>query len=451
VSRRAAGATFLATLLTLALWVGAGLTVGVRVGAEAADSGAQPQSTYRVRYAAQLLPGQGTASVRIRVSQDEWLLRELSFRFDSERHFEFEGSEGLAVEGDRVTWTIPKDGGELRYRVRIDHLRDPARYDARCTPRWALFRGEDLFPSFASRRESEARGRFSFRLRVPPDWDTIAPYRVGRSGAFLISDQRRRIDQPKGWILTGKLRVLREDVEGMAVAIANPERDAFRGRDLIALLRWAAPELKAIFGTLPKRLTIVGADDPMWRGGLSGPNSIYLHSDLPLIDPAWTSPLIHELIHVVTRARSMGDGDWIVEGLAEYYSLEVLRRSGTISDEDFEEALAKLERRGRSVRSLAGEGAQGEVTARAVTVFHKLDGELRRESNGVHSLDDVVRALQRDPEAVEPQRFRALVAEIAGGEPIEAFSDPALALAFAGPPEPDVAAAPKKERPKGTP
>lgn len=451
MSRRAARATFLATLLTLSLWVGAGVTIGVRVGAEATEPDAAPQSIYRLRYAAQLLPGQGTASVRLRVRQDEWLLRELSFNFDSERHFEFEASEGLAIEGDRVTWTIPKNGGELRYRVRIDHLRDPARYDARCTPRWALFRGEDLFPSFASRRASEARGRFSFRLRVPPDWETVAPYRVGSGGAFLISDRRRGIDQPKGWILTGKLRVLREDVEGMSVAIANPERDAFRGRDLIALLRWVAPELEGIFGTLPKRLTIVGADDPMWRGGLSGPNSIYLHSDLPLIDPAWTSPLVHELLHVLTRARSVGDGDWIVEGLAEFYSLEVLRRSGSISDKSFEEALAKLERRGRPVRSLAGERARGEVTARAVTVFHALDRELRSQSDGVRNLDDVVRALRRDPEAVEPERFRALIAEVAGRDPVEFLPDPALALAFARRPQPDVAAAPKNERPEGTP
>ena len=451
MSRRAAGATCLATLLTLALWVAAGVMLGVRVGADATEPGTPAQLTYRLRYEAQLLPGQGTASVRLRVTQDASVLRELSFRFDSERHFEFEAAEGLAIEDDRVTWTIPEDGGELRYRVRIDHLRDPARYDARCTPRWALFRGEDLFPSFASRRATGARGRFSFRLRVPPDWEIVAPYRVGRSGAFVISDQRRGIDQPKGWILAGELRVLREDVSGMSVAIANPDRDAFRGRDLIALLRWVAPELEGIFGSLPKRLTIVGADDPMWRGGLSGPNSIYLHSDLPLIDPAWTSPLLHELIHVLTRARSVGDGDWIVEGLAEYYSLELLRRSGTIGDESFQEAMAKLERRGRAVRSLVGGDASGDVTARAVTIFHALDQRLRDESDGVRSLDDVLRALQRDPDAVEPQRFRLLIAEVAGRDPSEFAADPALGLAFAVLPSPDVAAAPQKKRPEGTP
>ena len=37
MSRRAAGATVLATMLTMALWVGAGVTVGFRVGADAAE------------------------------------------------------------------------------------------------------------------------------------------------------------------------------------------------------------------------------------------------------------------------------------------------------------------------------------------------------------------------------------------------------------------------------
>ena len=43
------------------------------------------------------------------------------------------------------------------------------------------------------------------------------------------------------------------------------------------------------------RLLIVSAGDPMWRGGLSGPSSMFLHSDRPLISENRTSTLLHEL------------------------------------------------------------------------------------------------------------------------------------------------------------
>ncbi len=449
MSRRAARNTLLATVLSTAVWLAMGLGLGVRVGADADQSTGTALPRYRLRYEAQLLPAQGTASVRLRVAQDQWLLREVSFRYDPERHFSFEASGELVTEEDRLVWTVPAAGGELRYTVRIDHTRDPARYDARCTPRFALFRGEDLFPSLRSRRLKEAQGDFAFRLRVPPDWEVVTPYSARADGDFTISERDRGVDQPKGWILAGELRVLREEVEGMAVTIAHPTGDAFRGRDLVALLRWVAPELRAIFGRLPQRLTIVGADDPMWRGGLSAPNSIFLHSDLPLIDPAWTSPLLHELIHVLTRARSVGDGDWIVEGLAEYYALELLRRSGTIGDETHREALARLERRGSRVESLAGETASRAVTARAVSVFAELDRSLRRESGGVRDLDDVVRALQRDPDAVEPERFRALVTAIAGRDPGDFLAPGADSVALRAPES--GSASRKKKRPEGTP
>lgn len=372
--------------------------------------------SYSVRYDAQILPGQGTASVRIRVRQEESLLRELSFTIDPERHFDFSAETGLEIEGDRVVWFVPPDGGELSYTVQIDHLRDPARYDARLTQNFALFRGEDLFPSARSRRWKGSRGVFSLRVRVPPEWTVVTPHGKKRKGVFAIRERGRALDQPEGWILAGKLQVLREEIAGVEVTVANPRGDAFRARDLLALLRWTLPELQALIPKLPKRLLLVGADDPMWRGGLSGPNSIFLHSDRPLIDTDWSSPLIHELLHVATEARGAAGADWIVEGLAEYYALELLRRSGTIGEGDHQSALDNLEKRGKGAKVLAGESATGEVTARAVTIFRELDQEIRARSEGRRSLDDVVRAIAKNPEAVEPKAFRELTEEVAGGD-----------------------------------
>jgi hypothetical protein len=63
----------------------------------------------------------------------------------------------------------------------------------------------------------------------------------------------------------------------------------------------------------------------MWRGGLPGPASLYLHADRPLISGNSTSTLLHELVHVAQSYRAAKDEDWIVEGIAEYDTLERLR------------------------------------------------------------------------------------------------------------------------------
>jgi hypothetical protein len=165
---------------------------------------------------------------------------------------------------------------------------------------------------------------------------------------------------------------------------------------------------------MPERLLVVSAGDPMWRGGLSGPRSFYIHADRPLITPDVTSPILHELVHAVTSARSAPGGDWIVEGLADYYSLELLVRSKTVSRRRYTRALARLAERGRGVRDLTVEPADGSVTARAVTALHALDGEIRRATGDKASLDDVVAQLAAVPGAVTLERFRSVVTAVAG-------------------------------------
>ena len=40
-------------------------------------------------------------------------------------------------------------------------------------------------------------------------------------------------------------------------------------------------------------------------------------------------PLLHEVMHAMLGIHATSGDDWIVEGLAEFYSLELLRLSGT--------------------------------------------------------------------------------------------------------------------------
>ena len=53
---------------------------------------------------------------------------------------------------------------------------------------------------------------------------------------------------------------------------------------------------------------------------------------------------MHELTHAVTRIRGARNEDWIAEGLAEFYSIELPRRAGLLKGklriaDDFDRSL----------------------------------------------------------------------------------------------------------------
>ncbi len=400
----------------------------VALGALAQAAGAQPPAaapapqTFDVEYDVRLLPTEGVARVAIHLRDPGNQVGTIAFHIDRERQRDFQGDGSVtpSADADWVEWRPPDAGGTLRYVVRINRLRDEKSYDARCAPDWAIFRGDDLVPPARLRAEKGSASRASLRLRLPKGWQAVAPYPRAAEGVFEIAHAHRRFDRPTGWIALGRLGVLRERVAGARVAVASPTDQRVHRLDLLALLRWTLPVLREITGGLPARLLVVGAGDPMWRGGLSGPNSVFVHASLPLISRDGTSPLLHELMHATLGISPGPGGDWIVEGLAEAYSLELLVRSRTLSKKRYQRVLAQLAARGREAPRLEVEHSSGATTARAVTVLRALDREIRDGSGGIRSLDDVVRILFQQDGEVTSQRLRQ-VAEDLSGRDLRAF------------------------------
>jgi predicted metalloprotease with PDZ domain len=154
----------------------------------------------------------------------------------------------------------------------------------------------------------------------------------------------------------------------------------------------------------------------MWRGGLSGPKSVFVHAYRPLISRDLSSPVLHELVHTVMGARSGADGDWVVEGLAELYSLELLVRSKTVSRRRYAKAMLRMKERGRGVANLAAEDSGGAITARAVVVLHEIDEQIEEATDGESGLDEVLRRLCAEHGVVSTERFRRIAEEVAGRE-----------------------------------
>lgn len=374
---------------------------------------------YEVQFTVRVKSGEEWAEVQLDLNQPRDFLRELRFRVDPKRHDGFETGGSLTAEGEYLRWKPGATGGSIRWRAHLVSRRSQESYDGWVNTDWAVFRGDDLVPPVATLSLKGARSRTRLLFEIPKGWSSITPYRKNDRGVYLVTHGHRNFDRPTGWMALGKLGVRWATIADTRVAVAGPTGQGLRRQDILALMRWTLPTLHDIFPDFGDRLLIVGAGDPMWRGGLSGPASLFIHADRPLISENGTSTLLHELVHVGTGLKAEPGADWIVEGMAEYYALEALVRSGTASPRRHRASLEDVADWGEEAEDLFVDSAGGEVTAHAVVVLDAVDAEIRESSGGKHSLDDVARSLAKSRK-VSFERFRKLADGLAG-KPVKAL------------------------------
>lgn len=347
-------------------------------------------------YLVRFLPDSDQAEVTLTLEKGE-VVRSLDFNLGDKGYYsDFKGDGWQQSDAKRGIWKPSKGKSSLSYRVRIDHPRDNGKFDARMTASWALLRGDDLVPSAHLDKEDKVELVARLQFELPQGWTSVETGwpRVGKN-KFRIDNPSRQFDRPTGWILAGKLGSRRAQLGDTDVTVAAPVGEGMRRMDIITLLTFIWPEAQAVFPRDPAKLLVVGAGDPMWRGGLSAPNSVFFHSDRPLVSENGTSSLVHELVHVFSRIRDTDKSDWISEGLAEYYAIELMRRAGGMSEDRYQAVRKKLMNWSKKVDSLRTETSTGPVTARAVLLLQELDREIRKSTDNQRSLDDVTRGLMR--------------------------------------------------------
>ncbi|WP_271411582.1 hypothetical protein [Pseudomonas sp. Q1-7] len=348
---------------------------------------------YQVRF----LPDSDQAEVSLVLEKGDGV-RSLRFNLGDKGYYSDFKASGSWTQDDPAhgTWVPGSGKASLTYRVRVSHPRGDGRFDARMTPDWALLRGDDLVP--AARLDAVAGVDLVARLRfeLPKGWKSVETGwpRIGKN-RFRIDNPERIFDRPTGWILAGKLGSRRAALGNTDVTVSAPLGEGMRRMDVLTLLTFVWPHAREVFPREPGKLLIVGANDPMWRGGLSAPNSFFMHAARPLVSENGTSSLMHELVHVLSRIQDTDRSDWISEGIAEYYAIELLRRAGGLTDDRYEAVRRQLRQWSKKVDSLRGEHATGAITARAVLLLQDLDKEIRLRTDGKHSMDDVARGLMR--------------------------------------------------------
>jgi hypothetical protein len=386
---------------------------------------------YDVVYRAHFRPEAGVVDMEIALS-GERLPSRIVLRVDPRRHKKFASTDPLQIEPSHVTWQPQGHAARLQYQFVVDHQRSPDHYDSRMTAAWAIFRAEKMVPraSVTARRSLHSRATLEFQL--PQGWAAATPYGSVGESRYTIDDPKRRFDQPAGWMLAGKIGSRNEKIADVRVVVAAPVGDSARRQDTLTFLKFTLPRIQEVFPDLPPRLLIVSAGDPMWRGGLSGPASLFMHSDRPLISENRTSTLLHELVHIALGIRGDEESDWIVEGLAEFYSLETLRRSGSISAQRHKEAVRRLATWAKRSTTLFGKSSTGATTARAVMALRAADAEIRGATSGKASLDDVARKLASEGGTVSLVRLQKAAQEVAG-RPLRSLEREQLAKPLSGP------------------
>ena len=367
-------------------------------------------------YHVKLLPQSDQAEVRVSLTQGS-AVRSLNFDLGRDGDYsDFKADGQWRITDHRGLWQPSADKASLTYRVRLTHARKPGTYEARMTPSWALFRGEDLVPPARLDQQDgvELVSRLTFEL--PAGWKSIetAWPRIGKN-RFRIDNVSRLFDRPTGWMLAGTLGSRRVRLGETEVTVASPKGQAMRRMDVLTLLTFVWPQVEAAFPRHPAKLLIVGASDPMRRGAFSARDSIYLNSRTPLVSENGSSLLIREVVQAIGRFNDHDTSDWISEGIAEYYAIELVRRAGGITDERYQAIQARLAKEGKDVTTLRGDHVSGATVSRAVVVLQELDREIRVKTHNKRSLDDLVQAVMRANRITTPEFVK--LAESILGEP----------------------------------
>ncbi|WP_285429970.1 hypothetical protein [Pseudomonas sp. fls2-241-R2A-110] len=367
------------------------LTVGLLLLSSSVWAAKKVDLDYHVR----LLPQSDQAEVRLTLARGS-AVRSLDFDLgDGSLYSDFKADGQWQLTPGKQTrgvWRPTADKASLSYRVRISHGRKNGSFDTRMTPTWALMRGDDLVPPAKLDQQDgiELVSRLEFEL--PNGWKSVetAWPRVGKN-KFRVDNVSRLFDRPTGWMLAGHLGSRRTRLGETEVTVASPRGQGMRRMDVLTLLTFVWPQVQAVYPRHPTKLLIVGANDPMWRGSLGAHESIYLNSRLPLVSESGTSAVVRELAQVFGRINDQQRSDWISEGFAEYYAIELVRRAGGMSDERYEGLQKKLARDGQNVTTLRGEQINPAQVSKAVLLLQELDREIRLKTRNKRSLDDVLR------------------------------------------------------------
>jgi len=346
-------------------------------------------------------------------------VRYMRLHFPAGRLEGFAGTGTLRTIPGGLEWIPGGPYAHLTYHAPIDHVRGQhERYDSYAAPNWIVTRARDLFPRITINcqpgKEEGVKSRARLIFRLPSGWHSAAGLPAVAPNVFRLNDPGKMLDRPHGWFALGEFAFDHQEIAGTMMQVARAPGSRLQPLELFHFLDGTFPALKKLLNAAPQTILMVSAPDPMWHGGISGDSSLFIHADRPLRTPDKTSPYLHELFHVLQPYKPAADADWIEEGLAEFYSLELQRRAGSIDAAAYTRALGYFERYGLWNVDLTRQQDNAATNNSAPLVMYALDQHIQHATAGKARLDDVVTRLAVHGGTVDTERFRRTVNAVAG-------------------------------------
>ena len=396
---------------------GAGVVVSLLLALSA--PGARAKETFSIDYIVTISEKHpGFADIRWELSGIEEV-KHLRLRFPADRLDHFRGTGTLEPIPGGLRWIPGGPYAHLTYRANINHVRGQhQRFDSYAGPDWIVTRARDLFPRIAINcepgREAGVKSRARLIFRLPNGWRSAAPLTPLSANTFQLNEPGRMLDRPRGWFALGKMTIDHQEIAGTMVQVAHAPGASVPAQEVFHFLDSTLPALQKLLNAAPQTILIVSAPDPLWHGGISGYQSCFIHAARPLRTPDKTSPYLHELFHVLQPYKPAADADWIEEGLAEFYSLELQRRAGLVDAAAYTRALGYFERYGLWNVDLTQQQDNAATNNSAPLVMYALDQHIQHATAGKARLDDVVTRLATRGGEVDTDRFRRTVNAVSG-------------------------------------
>jgi predicted metalloprotease with PDZ domain len=257
---------------------------------------------------------------------------------------------------------------------------------------------------FMEGKESETEIDVTFS--APDSWRFTTPWRAA-------SDNNRRFTAKDTDDLLNSAFMGGEHVEKIIEVAGNEARLAL-APPLSSLepvmtetLSSSLAEYENIFGAgMSDALLVILGDASFSGGGVMGRSiSMVLGDDANNL-PAYIAA--HEGFHIWNvqwpYRQENGDLEWLKEGLAEYYTFVARVRTGSLSPEDFIDELARRAGvyltalrqdsiAGGGARKLQDEASYNLVYSGGMMLCAALDAEIRKNSGGAKSLDDLMKTI----------------------------------------------------------
>ena len=388
--------------------------------------------THYVRVQA-VVPTEGRSEIELMMAvwtPGSYLIREFA------RHVEGIEARTLAGEPLRIQktrknrWLIETAGVD---RITVSYMVYGREMSVRTNWIEADFAMINGAPTFLTLADETTPRPHDVVLELPPAWSRgltgLAPYPDRGPLGFRAQDFDTLVDSP---IIAGNPAIYEFTVEGTAHLLVNiGEGGVWNGTQSATDIELITRELHRMWGTMPYDRYLFFNMITEAGGGLEHRNSTLLMSSRWATGSRdsylrWLQLASHEAFHAwnVKRLRpvELGPFDyetevhtenlWMVEGLTSYYGDLIVHRAGLSSEEEYLQALSREIQRlqttpGREVQpvTLASydswikfyRGDENSVNTsisyytKGAVIGFLLDMRIRAATNGVRTLDDVMR------------------------------------------------------------